>query len=319
MGDRFHGDSLGPTVNMVSWFLMVVNILAVCARIGAKFRLFHKMKADDFIILASMLFSIIECICISIAIGSGYGNHLHNITDTELYLYSGYIVFIASLCLSKLSLITFVRNLTLIPEHRRFAMVVGIATILWTLVALIGAVFGAAFQCGISRIRVLWNLKCYKFVSIESMIFNIRVGNTLIQEAWRYFICISNIVTDALIVAQGFMIAFQIQASLKKRLLVAAVFSSRILVTGGIIAELILVVHAVNSADPPYNFCLVTILQGLVQCLSIVTACQDQLKPFITWMEPRRYQVHDDTATGTHQHELSNSESSLIPRQQTLT
>ncbi|KAJ5722057.1 hypothetical protein N7488_000092 [Penicillium malachiteum] len=252
------------------------------------------MKADDFIILASMLFSIIQCICVSMAIGSDYGNHLHNITDTELVVILE-AIFIASLCLSKLSLITFVRNLTLIPEHRRFAMVVGIATTLSTFVALIGAIFGATFHCGMSRIWALW-----------------------IQQAWRYFICISNMVTDALIVAQGLMIAFQIQANLKKRVLVAAVFSSRILVTGSIIAELILVTHAANSADPPYNFCLVTTLQGLVQCLSIVTACQVQLKPFITWMEPKRYQVHDDTATDTHQHELSASESSLIPRQQTL-
>ncbi|KAJ5273137.1 hypothetical protein N7478_008262 [Penicillium angulare] len=83
MGYRFKNDSIGPTVNVISWFLMVVNILAVLARIGAKFRLFHKVKSDDLIIIVSMLFSIVQLICVSVAVGSGYGNHSDKISDAE--------------------------------------------------------------------------------------------------------------------------------------------------------------------------------------------------------------------------------------------
>ncbi|KAJ5087535.1 hypothetical protein N7456_011151 [Penicillium angulare] len=282
MGYRFRNDSIGPTINVISWFLMVVNILAVFARVGAKFRLFHKVKSDDFIIIVSMLFSIVQCICVSMAVGSGYGNHSDKISGSESVivmenLYAGYIVFIASLCLSKLSLSTFIGNLTLVSEHRRFARVVSISVILWTFIALIGAIFGAAFECGVSRMWALWNIRCYNLI------------------AWRYFICISNVMTDALLVAQDLMIACPIQATLKKRVVVATVFLSRVLVTGAIIAELIFTIRAVNSVDPAYNFCLVTVLQGLVQCLSIVTASQGQLKPFVVWMEPRRHEVRDDT------------------------
>lgn len=51
-----------------------------------------------------------------------------------------------------------------------------------------------------------------------------------------------------------------------------------------IIAELALLKQSMHTNDPTYNMCVITILEVVIQCLSIVTACWGQLVPFLSWM-----------------------------------
>lgn len=68
MGTRFKTESKDPAVNVTTWFLLVVVILSVAARLGTKFNLFHKLTVDDLLIVASlvclptMLVLILDCI-----------------------------------------------------------------------------------------------------------------------------------------------------------------------------------------------------------------------------------------------------------------
>jgi hypothetical protein len=55
MGTRFKGDTKDPVVNATTWCLLVVTIFSVSSRLGTKFRLFHKLSADDFFIVASLV------------------------------------------------------------------------------------------------------------------------------------------------------------------------------------------------------------------------------------------------------------------------
>lgn len=65
-----------------------------------------------------------------------------------------------------------------------------------------------------------------------------------------------------------------------------------------LLAEIVLTGDVAASTDPTYDFCPVTILQGLVQCLSIVTASYGQLKPLMTWFERNELQIQDDENEG---------------------
>lgn len=58
MGTRFKDDSRDPAVNVTNWVLLVTVILAVFARLGTKFRLFHKFDNADFLIIASLVSTI---------------------------------------------------------------------------------------------------------------------------------------------------------------------------------------------------------------------------------------------------------------------
>lgn len=55
-------------------------------------------------------------------------------------------------------------------------------------------------------------------------------------------------------------------------------------VTVAAIGQLALIKKGTQSKDPTYGLCDLTVLEVIIQCLSIVTACWGQLKPFLSWM-----------------------------------
>lgn len=75
MGTRFKGDTKDPAVNVTNWVLLVTVILSVLARLGTKFRIFHKFTSDDFSIIASLVWENALNI-------SGYGAEMN--TDRSL-------------------------------------------------------------------------------------------------------------------------------------------------------------------------------------------------------------------------------------------
>lgn len=80
--------------------------------------------------------------------------------------YSATILFIASICFSKLSLLVFIRNLTPASLDRRFALVLGIFIGLWTIASILTAIF----QCNAPQI---WNYlqgTCFDRVSDWSIL-----------------------------------------------------------------------------------------------------------------------------------------------------
>ncbi|KAJ5281344.1 hypothetical protein N7478_006716 [Penicillium angulare] len=100
-------------------------------------------------------------------------------------------------------------------------------------------------------------------------------------------------VTDFFILAQGFLLLYRVQAAVKKRLLIASLFLPRFLVIGAVLAELILTHKTAGTTDPTYAYCNVTILQEVAQCLSIITACWGQLKPFLSWLKSSGLRIQD--------------------------
>lgn len=55
------------------------------------------------------------------------------------------------------------------------------------------------------------------------------------------------------------------------------------------------------SNDPTFDQCETTIVEGIVQCLSIVTACWGQLRPFLRWMRSSGFKLNgiDSTPAST--------------------
>lgn len=74
-------------------------------------------------------------------------------------------------------------------------------------------------------------------------------------------------------------------------------FLELISVPVAIIVQLTTINKGTLTADPTYQLCENTIVEGVVQCLSIVTACWGQLRPFMSWMRSNGLKLHgtDDT------------------------
>ncbi|KAJ5599347.1 hypothetical protein VI817_000511 [Penicillium citrinum] len=288
MGTRFKTESKDPAVNVTTWVLLVVVILSVSARLGTKFNLFRKLTVDDWLMVGSLVFCVVQSIIISMAVASGYGKHFKDVSSPEFdqtmkYLYAGSLLYLISLALSKLSLAVFIRSLTPASKDRVYARIVEGIICTWA----VATIFGTAFQCSMPRTWDFWNGKCFD------------------EMAWIFFVTISNIVTDLIIFAQAMILISSIQTSLKRRLIFAGIFVPRLLwvlpeflsvstskansqklyrVPAAAIAQLALINKGRQSNDPTYGLCDLTILEEIIQCLSIVTACWGQLKPFLSWM-----------------------------------
>lgn len=64
-------------------------------------------------------------------------------------------------------------------------------------------------------------------------------------------------------------------------------------VISALIVQLVFTKNGMRSTDGSYNMCELTILDAIVQCLSIVTACWPQLKPFLSWVRSNGLEIHD--------------------------
>ncbi|KAL4875320.1 hypothetical protein BJY04DRAFT_224192 [Aspergillus karnatakaensis] len=262
MGRFANIDTRDPAVNITTWFLVVVAALSVLIRLGTKYWLFRRLTSDDYLIIASLLLCLVQSTVISRAVAYGYGDHFStvssvNFTQIIKYQYAASILYIISLSLSKLSLSTFISNVSPVRRDHQLATIMQAAMV----VVGITGVFGTAFQCRLPRPWDYWRQKCTDL------------------SAWADFLSAANIATDVAIVMQALVVVFSIQATWKRKLVFASVFLSRVFVIIFLIAELIL--SDPYSRNPTYAPCHAQIASQLVQSASILTACWGQVKPFL--------------------------------------
>lgn len=105
---------------------------------------------------------------------------------------------------------------------------------IWAVVAF----FGSAFQCASPRTWDVWNGECFSLVRKSNQIAPYSAGRIqailiattwILQLAWRYFIAVSNIVTDFLLMFQAVVLVSAIQTTRRRRLIFAAIFLPRLL------------------------------------------------------------------------------------------
>ncbi|KAE8353472.1 hypothetical protein BDV28DRAFT_133091 [Aspergillus coremiiformis] len=260
-------DRRAPILNVVNWFLLVVAILSVLTRLGTKLWMFHRFTSDDYLIVVSLMFSIGESITLSIAVNNGYGHHATTIDDEHFHAimkcqYAGFLLYTLSLYFSKLSLSSFICNLTPVSRDHFHAAILWILLTVWLIVALLGS----SFQCEVPQ---TWDFR----------------GKCFDLSAWQYYFCASNIVTDILIMVQALGLISRIQASLKKKLVFSTIFLSRVLVILPSIVQLVLTKDIDKSTDRTFDDYRVALAIQTVQCASIVTACWGQLKPFLNQLK----------------------------------
>ncbi|KAF7164731.1 hypothetical protein CNMCM6106_001143 [Aspergillus hiratsukae] len=120
-------------------------------------------------------FSIAQSLTISTAVAHGNGYLFMTILGQDFdqvmkLQYAAYILCVASLCLSKLSLSTFIRSLTPVPKDHFQA---GLLQVLITVVGVVG-VIGTTFQCHRPR---PWDY-CVIIVTVVEIVFSRDVSHS---------------------------------------------------------------------------------------------------------------------------------------------
>ncbi|KAJ5932280.1 hypothetical protein N7516_006769 [Penicillium verrucosum] len=247
-----------PAINVLTWFMLVTTILSVLTRLGTKYFIFRKWTFDDGLATASVVFCIAQSIAVSVATGNGLGQHVEMLSEHKIEIilkaeYSATILFIASICFSKLSLLVFVRNLTPASLDRRFALVLGIFIGLWTIASILTAIF----QCNIPQI---WNY-------LQGTCFD--------RSAWWKYLGITNILSEGGIIGQALLVIVRIQTDFSRKAGLSSVFLIRVIVIISIIFQL---VYARQTArgDFTYDSWAVAISTQVAQ-----TPAPPQFKPFL--------------------------------------
>ncbi|KAI1346026.1 hypothetical protein F5Y01DRAFT_308593 [Xylaria sp. FL0043] len=259
----------GSTIQLLLWFIFVVSVLTVAARLGTKYAMTRKLGWDDYIMLAAQTAYLAQCISISIGIADDLGRPTSELSSVALdnFLkaeYASVVFFIIALALIKVSISTFIRQLSRSTTHRKFDWILQALIGLWALTA----VLICLFQCSLPT---PWNyvhgLRCVD------------------RRAWWTYVAILNIVTDLLTVALYVFIIGNLQIPRSKRLIILSMFLVRLLVVGISIAQLTVFLEVFSYSDPTDTLWLPVILNQTTLVISTITACAPYLKPFMESLE----------------------------------
>ncbi|KAE8375723.1 hypothetical protein BDV26DRAFT_283200 [Aspergillus bertholletiae] len=289
---RFAKDNWAPTVNIVTWFLMTTAILCVLTRLGTRYWIFRRWTTDDYFSIVSMVLCAAQSLAMSMATAHGYGEHYNGLSRAAVdgimkSQYAAAILFIMTMCFSKLCLIQFIWSVTPATSDRRIAIGLEIFTALWA----VTSVMATVFQCTPPR---MWDQLSGKCVNLN---------------AWWNYLAATNILSEAGIITQALFIIIGIQANWAKKGTLASIFGLRIFVIAAIIGQLLYFNKTIDSNDPTFDTWSATVSTQVVQCLSVVTACSPQFKPFMDSLRSSGMRIDGLTSynlASTKRHGLSS-------------
>ncbi|KAL9118548.1 MAG: hypothetical protein Q9187_004904 [Circinaria calcarea] len=290
-------DDYGPVINIITWFLLVTTTLAVIVRIATKLAISRRTDADDYVTFVALFFSIAQVVAVSLQTAAGLGQHADTLSplNLERFQQTGYaasLLYIATLCFSKISVALLLQTITPVQLHKQMTLAVGAVTVLWTVIAM----FGLAFQCHLP----------YPWRFIDNACFN--------QTVFWNFVQAFNMLIDVALVLLPLFIVWRVQVGAGKKVVVFACFAIRIVVIAAVAAQLAFFNRATSSNDPTFTIWPMVICAQLVQSLSIVTACIPYLKPFLQSLESGMIRSDDlrrRGMNGTPQYGTAHSQRSV--------
>ncbi|OAA47134.1 hypothetical protein NOR_02770 [Metarhizium rileyi] len=264
-----------PLIQVLSWLFMVMVVLSAIARSGTKLLMVKTLKLDDWLAVAATIVAVAQYISSVVQAGNGLGRHIDTLSVQQIATilkgeYATDLLYIASLGLAKVSTAVTVTNLAA-RTHRSIIYGTAAVVITWAVTGFIVVLF----QC---QIPAPWD-----FISrscIARPVF------------WKYF-CVANIVTDLVLIGIVVYNIRGIQTDGSKKALVIGVFGSRILVTPTLFFQITYSDKSLTTADPTFDMWEWSIILAVVQCLSILTICIPNLKPFLDSLQSGQIRIDD--------------------------
>ncbi|KAI0506379.1 hypothetical protein F5B22DRAFT_451557 [Xylaria bambusicola] len=261
--------SQSSTVQLLLWFIFVVSVLTVAARLGTKYALTRRLGWDDYIMLTAQVAYLAQCISISIGVADDLGVPAREISDAAIdtFLkaeYASIVFYIISLALIKCSISAFIRQLSRSTTHRNLDWALQGTIGLWVLTS----VLVSLFQCALPT---PWD-------------YFHGVG-CVDRRAWWTYVAILNILTDIFTVALYAFIIGRLQIPRSKKIIVLSIFFVRLLVVGISAAQLAVFLELFSYSDPTGSLWIPIILNQTTLVISTITACAPYLRPFMESLE----------------------------------
>ncbi|KAF1925229.1 uncharacterized protein M421DRAFT_103286 [Didymella exigua CBS 183.55] len=258
-------DDLGPFLNVVTWILLITSALAVVTRLITKRALKRRVDVDDAFVLLALITSIGSGASVSVQVANGLGRDLSTLVgeDVEAYLkaeYANKILYIATLALAKLSIISLLMNITASDRHRHLGLGLTGFIALWGLVSVIAT----SFQCGGTY---PWRTSSREGQCIDFIAF------------WQGMSVI-NMLTDLALILFPVHVIVTLQMSMAKKVTILTFFGARLL---DIVATAVQMAYidGFSSTNPTRDLWKWTLVTQIIECITILTSCVPYLRPLL--------------------------------------
>ncbi|KAF2786903.1 hypothetical protein K505DRAFT_354168 [Melanomma pulvis-pyrius CBS 109.77] len=275
--------NLGPFLNVITWMLLITSALAVLTRLVTKRALRRRIDVDDAFVVAALIASIGSGIAVNIQTANGLGRDISSLAKSQMIAYekseyANKLLYIATLALAKLSIISLMMILTASDLHRRLGITLTTFIAVWG----IASVLAAAFQCGIKH---PWHSfgqgsSCFSLPAF-----------------WRGMGAI-NMLTDVALILFPVHVIVTLQMSTGKKVTILTFFGARsldIIATGIQIAW----TPAFESSNPTLDLWKWTLTSQIIECITILTSCVPYLRPLLESIPSGMYGADELRRRGT--------------------
>ncbi|KAI0585562.1 hypothetical protein TUN199_04852 [Pyrenophora tritici-repentis] len=252
------------------------------------------MKPKDRQELEDIITSIGSGAAVSVQTASGLGRDVSLLTENQMVVYqkadyANKMLYIATLALAKLSIISLLMILTASKFHRNLGLGLTCFIALWGIMS--GIV--SAFQCG--------NTEPWRFHGVGERCFHI-------TSFWQCM-GVLNIVTDLALILFPVHVIMTLQMSMNKKVTILTFFGARSL---DIIATAVQMVYlsGFDSPNPTKDLWKWTLITQITECITILTSCVPYLRPLLESVPSGLYGTDELRRRGTSsEHGYSRSKS----------
>lgn len=245
--------------------------------------------------MLALALSIASGGAVSLQTHNGLGRDMSLLTQSQLVVYqkaeyANNLLYIATLGLAKLSIISLLIILTASKPHRNLGLALASFIGLWT----VFSICLAAFQCGTTE--------PWRFLGNEEMCFNI-------VSFWRSVGAI-NILTDLALITFPVHVVMTLQMSMSKKITILTFFGARSL---DIVATAVQMVYldGFTSPNPTKALWKWTLLAQIIECITIITSCVPYIRPLLESVPSGLYASDNLRRRGTSsEHGVSRSKNS---------
>ncbi|EPS27456.1 hypothetical protein PDE_02399 [Penicillium oxalicum 114-2] len=249
-------DNHGAIITLISVSFAIAATIFVLAKLASTIYFKQRRTAVNTPVWIALVLAIVQVITLQKAIHHGLGRHQSVLDEGDIQKWSqfafvSHILFVLVMCLSKISNILLVWKLTPSTKLRRNCVASAVLVGGWS----VFAILSIAFQCKMPDPWVYSPERCAgkgaMFYPIETL----------------------NILTEAIIAAQPFLMMQNVQMARSKRVKILCAFSSRLSVLGLGIAHIVLVPSFIHSEDLSWDMANWEIVGQMMMLTSIIAAC----------------------------------------------
>ncbi|KAF3037065.1 hypothetical protein E8E12_002586 [Didymella heteroderae] len=234
-------------IEIATYALTGTVVLFFIARQIMKAIVFRKLALDDLFILLATTFAIGLSVTTLLLTSKGFGVLGFLTVDRANTIMKGYyaseLLYISSLCFSKMSILVLFYNVVVLRTHRLLVLSFGICVSIWSL----ASVAAAAFQCSLPQPWEMMTLRC----------FNTRIF-------WVVY-CAIDMSTELFIVMLSVDLVAHLRVRTSRKVAVVACFAPRLLVVAAALVRAIYLYQVTPHGNPEYDLWLSTICTQLAR------------------------------------------------------